>query len=80
MEKQVKVNVSWNKRGVELSTDKGMDYYFFTSSKLPERGSCETIVSSLIASLIVPTVLATLDASVSNEFTFEFKVTDKKES
>lgn len=80
MEKQVKVKVSWNEKGVQLSTDKGMDYYFKVGSKLPARGSCETIVSSLVASLIVPTVHAAFEASVSNEFTFEFKVMDKKES
>ena len=80
MEKQVKVNVSWNKRCAGLSTDRGMDYYFGTSSQLPERGSCETIVSSLIASLIVPTVHAFMKDSGSDEFSFEFKVMDKKES
>ena len=80
MEKQVKVDVSWNKRLVQLNTDKGMDYYFQTGSSLPTRGSCETIVSSLVSSLILPTVKAAFDASDSNEFSFEFKVMDKKES
>lgn len=80
MEKQVKVNVSWSKIGVDLSTDRGMHYYFGTTSKLPERGTCETIVSSLVSSLILPTVKAAFDASVGNEFTFEFKVMNKKES
>lgn len=80
MEKQVKVDVSWNKHLVQLLTDKGMDYYFQVGSRLPARGSCETIVSSLVASLIVPTVQAFMKASVSNEFSFEFKVMDKKES
>lgn len=80
MEKQVKVDVSWNKRLVQLNTDKGMDYYFQTGSSLPTRGSCETIVSSLVSSLILPTIKAAFDASISNEFSFEFKVMDKKES
>ena len=80
MEKQVKVDVSWNKRLVQLNTDKGMDYYFQTGSSLPTRGSCETIVSSLVSSLILPTVKAAFDASDNNEFTFEFTVMDKKES
>lgn len=80
MEKQVKVDVSWNKIGVCLSTDRGMDYYFGNTSRKHERASCETIVSSLVASLIVPTVQAAFQASDSNEFSFEFKVMDKKES
>lgn len=80
MEKQVKVNVSWNKRGVNLHTDRGMDYYFGISSAMPEKGCCDTIVSSLVASLIVPTVQAVFRATFSKEFTFEFKVIDKKES
>lgn len=80
MEKQVKVNVSWNKIGVFLTTDRGVGYYFGIASWKNERASCETIVSSLVASLIVPTVYAAFEASDSNEFTFEFKVMDKKES
>lgn len=80
MEKQVKVNVSWGKIGVCLSTDRGMDYYFGNTSRMHERASCETIVSSLVTSLIVPTVQAAFHASNSNEFSFEFKVMDKKES
>ena len=80
MEKQVKVNVSWQKNGVKLSTDRGMVYYFEVTSVLAGRGSCESIVSSLVSSLILPTIKAAFDASVGNEFTFEFKVMDKKES
>lgn len=78
--KKVKVHVSWNKRRVLLSTDRGMDYYFEVSSKLPARGSCESIVSGLVSSLILPTVKAAFDASNGDEFTFEFKVMDEKES
>lgn len=80
MEKQVKVDVSWSKIGVNLSTDKGMNYYFGNTSWKHVRVSCETIVSSLVASLIVPTVQAAFQASDSNEFSFEFKVMDKEES
>lgn len=80
MEKQVKVNVSWNKNEVQLSTDKGMIYYFEVACNLRYRGSCESIVSGLVSSLILPTVKAAFDASDSNTFSFEFKVTDKKES
>lgn len=80
MEKQVKCNVSWNKKGVNLSTDRGMTYYFGVTSVLAGRGSCESIVSGLVSSLILPTVKAAFDASEGNEFTFEFKVMDKKES
>lgn len=80
MVKQVKVNVSWSNILVQLNTDKGMDYYFCTGSSLPTRGSCEAIVSSLVSSLIIPTVKAAFDASDSNEFSFEFTVMDKKES
>lgn len=57
-----------------------MYYYFQTGSSLPTRGSCETIVSSLVSSLILPTVKAAFDASDSNEFSFEFKVIEKEES
>ena len=79
MVKQVKVNVSWNKNEVQLSTDRGMVYYFEVASNLRYRGSCESIVSSLVSSLILPTVKAAFDASDSNEFSFEFKVTDDRE-
>lgn len=80
MEKQVKVNVSWNKRGVNLTTDWGMTYYFGLTSPMPEKNCCDTIVSSLVASLIVPTVQAVFRGTFSKEFTFEFKVIDKKKS
>jgi hypothetical protein len=80
MEKQVKVNVSWTKDGVKLSTDKGMAYYFEVSRVLRYRDSCELIVSGLVSSLIIPTVKAAFDASDNYEFSFEFKVIDKKES
>ena len=78
IKKQVQVKVSWNGRIVQLSTDRGMDYYFQQSSELPSRGSCESIVSGLVTSLILPTVKAAFDASDNNEFTFEFKIIDKK--
>jgi len=80
MKKQVKVNVRWNDTGVCLSTNKGKEWYFATSNRKHERSSCGTIVSSLVSSLILPTVKAAFDASDSNEFSFEFKVMDKKES
>ena len=76
MEKQVKVYVYWDKNEVCLSTDKGMNYYFGQSNNQPSRGTCESIVSSLVTSLILPTVKAAFDASVNNEFRFEFKVID----
>lgn len=80
MENQVKVNVSWQKDAVKLSTDKGMVYYFEVSRVLRYRDSCESIVSGLVSALIIPTVKAAFDASDSYEFSFEFKVMDKKES
>lgn len=78
MEKQVKVKVSWNEKGVQLSTDRKMNYYFGSSNDISFRGTCQSIVSGLVSSLIIPTVKAAFDASDSNEFTFEFKVMDKK--
>lgn len=80
IKKQVKVDVSWNDRLVQLSTDRGMDYFFQVGSTNHVRGSCESIVSGLVTSLILPTVKAAFDASDNNEFTFEFKIIDKKES
>ena len=80
MEKQVKVYVYWDKNEVCLSTDKGMNYYFGHSNNKPSRDTCEFIVSSLVTSLILPTVEVAFDTSVNNEFRFEFKVIDGKES
>ena len=80
MEKQVKVKVSWNEKGVQLSTDRKMNYYFGSENKISFRGTCRTIVSGLVSSLIIPTVVSAFDASDSNEFSFEFKVMDKKKS
>lgn len=80
MEKQAKVNVSWNEDEVCLSTDRGVNFYFRKTFRKPSRGTCETLVSSLVSALITPTVKAAFDASDKNEFTFIFKVMDKKES
>lgn len=80
MEKQVKVNVSWQKNGVKVSTDKGVVYYFEFPGILAGRGSYESLVSSLVSAFILPTVKAAFDASIGDEFSFEFKVMDKKES
>lgn len=80
MEKQVKVNVSWGKDVVRLSTDKGIVHYFNVASNLQYRGSCESIVSSLVSSLILPTIKKAFDASNGTDFTFEFIVKDEKES
>ena len=78
MEKQVKVKVSWNEKGVQLSTDRKMNYYFGSANNISLRGTCGTIVSGLVSSLITPTVKSAFDSSDSNEFTFEFKVKDKQ--
>lgn len=80
MEKQVKVNVSCQKNQVKLSTDRGIDYYFGVTSFHGGRGPYKSIVSFLVSSLILPAVKAAFDASDSNEFSFEFKVTNEKES
>lgn len=78
MKKQAKVTVSWNQDEVCLSTDRGVNFYFRKTFRKPSRGTCETIVSGLVSSLITPTVQSAFDSSDSNEFTFEFKVKDKQ--
>ena len=80
MVKQVKVNVSWTQDEVCLSTDRGVNFYFRKTSRRPSRGTCETIVSGLVSSLIIPTVNAAFYSSDNNEFTFEFTIMDEKES
>ena len=80
MKKQAKVTVSWNQDEVCLSTDRGANFYFRKTFRKPLRGTCETLVSGLVSSLIIPTVEAAFDASDNNEFTFELTVMDKKES
>lgn len=80
MVKQVKVNVSWNKNEVQLSTDRRLVSYFEIASNLRCKGYCASIVSSLVSSLILPTVNAVFEVSDSNEFSFEFKITDEIES
>ena len=76
MKKQVKVDVSWNGDSVSLKTNRGMEYVFVIGNHLSARCSCETIVASHIASLIVPTVASFFKASNDLRFRFVFTAYD----
>lgn len=78
MEKQVKVDVTWNGSSVRLTTDRGWEYDFVIGNFLAARNSCETIVASHVASLLVPTVVAFFKSSDSCRFSFTFKAFDDK--
>lgn len=50
-----------------------MEYEFVIGNFLAARNSCETIVASHVASLLVPTVAAFFKSSDSCRFSFTFK-------
>lgn len=78
MTKQVKVDVTWNGSAVRLSTDRGMKYDFIVCENLAARNSCETIIASHVASLIVPTVAEFMKASDFLRFSFTFTARDNQ--
>lgn len=54
-----------------------MEYEFVIGNFLAARNSCETIVASHVASLLVPTVAAFFKSSDSCRFSFTFKAFDE---